>query len=472
MENNENFEEAVIAERKRLGSEKRRQKDTARLVWSSKPRKEPSAKDLTFQTAEIVFPNKATGPLSSYLGKEKLDIQTKPNRMIWGDNLLIMQALLSQGYEGQIDLIYIDPPFNTGENFNFPNDVRIGNKQFERELPMSERLAYTDTWDRGLDSFLDMLYPRLLLMKRLLTSTGSIFVHLDSNTAHYVKVLLDEIFGKDKNFRNEIVWFYPDSPGRSIRDFPSKHDSVFRYVKDENNWTFNDMDVRVPILEESKERYKTPRTLGGRIYTGGVSAEIGKIPEDVWRMPVVKQNSGQALGYPTQKPETLIERIILSSSNLGDMVADFFCGSGTTASVAEKFGRKWITTDISKTAIQVTRSRLVSQGANSFLIENLGNYQRQLIYLHEVKLREIYSIILKLYGASPREDKQGMGISNTDRNTLVYVCEPDRPMTARKAVELSKDASALDGRGYKNLVILAWDYDYNYDEDLKKFSSS
>ncbi len=340
MENNENFEEAVIAERKRLGSEKRRQKDTARLVWSSKPRKEPSAKDLTFQTAEIVFPNKATGPLSSYLGKEKLDIQTKPNRMIWGDNLLIMQALLSQGYEGQIDLIYIDPPFNTGENFNFPNDVRIGNKQFERELPISERLAYTDTWDRGLDSFLDMLYPRLLLMKRLLTSTGSIFVHLDSNTAHYVKVLLDEIFGKDKNFRNEIVWFYPDSPGRSIRDFPSKHDSVFRYVKDENNWTFNDMDVRVPILEESKERYKTPRTLGGRIYTGGVSAEIGKIPEDVWRMPVVKQNSGQALGYPTQKPETLIERIILSSSNLGDMVADFFCGSGTTASVAEKFGRK------------------------------------------------------------------------------------------------------------------------------------
>ncbi|MHB8397303.1 MAG: hypothetical protein ACYDAZ_08665 [Thermoplasmataceae archaeon] len=137
MENDENFEKAVMEERARLGNEKRKQKDTARLVWASKPRKEPSAKDLTFQTAEIVYPNRATGPLTSFLGNDKPDIPVMPNRMVWGDNLLIMQALLSQGYEGQIDLIYIDPPFNTGENFNFPNDVRIGNKEFELEFRMT-----------------------------------------------------------------------------------------------------------------------------------------------------------------------------------------------------------------------------------------------------------------------------------------------------------------------------------------------
>ena len=132
MEGDENFEETVLQERTRLGNERRKQRDTARLVWASKPRKEPSAKDLTFQTAEVVYPNSATGALGSFLENEKQSIPDAPNRMIWGDNLLIMQALLSQGYEGQIDLIYIDPPFNTGENFNFPNDVKIGNKEFER----------------------------------------------------------------------------------------------------------------------------------------------------------------------------------------------------------------------------------------------------------------------------------------------------------------------------------------------------
>ncbi|MCE8422935.1 MAG: hypothetical protein J5U16_03250, partial [Candidatus Methanoperedens sp.] len=140
------------------GAEKKKQRDTARLIWASKPRKEPSPKDLEFQTAEIVIPNKATGDLHSFFETEKKEIHIQPNRLIWGDNLLVMQALLAQGYEGQIDLIYIDPPFNTGENFNFPNEVTIEDKTFEKEMPMSERLAYTDTWDRGIDSFLDMLY--------------------------------------------------------------------------------------------------------------------------------------------------------------------------------------------------------------------------------------------------------------------------------------------------------------------------
>ena len=184
----------IQEERLQYGAEKKKQRDTARLIWASKPRKEPSPKDLEFQTAEIVIPNKATGDLRSFFETEKKEIDSQPNRLIWGDNLLVMQALLAQGYEGQIDLIYIDPPFNTGENFNFPNEVTIGDKTFEKEMPMSERLAYTDTWDRGIDSFLDMLYPRLQLMKRLLSDKGSIYVHSGPNVSHSIKIIMDEIF--------------------------------------------------------------------------------------------------------------------------------------------------------------------------------------------------------------------------------------------------------------------------------------
>ena len=507
MENDENFEEAVMEERVRLGNEKRRQKDTARLVWASKPRKEPSAKDLTFQTAEMVYPNRATGSLASFLGNDKPDISTKPNRMIWGDNLLIMQALLSQGYEGQIDLIYIDPPFNTGENFNFPNDVRIGNKDFERELPISERLAYTDTWERGLDSFLDMLYPRLQLMKRLLSNKGAIYVHCDQKASHYIKIIMDEVFGKD-NFRNEIIVRRIRKNVREREHVPSLNvavdyilfyskssehliDPAIKEAKKPDRWhSFEASGIRNGMNYElfgykpnqgnhwrwTKERAESAIANGilrSNPSTGKpeyfIPSSDFELRDSLWE-DITAYSFTQ--GYPTEKKEELLELILKSSSKVNNLVADFFCGSGTTAAVAERLGRKWITTDLSKTAIQVTRSRLVSQRVDPFVIENLGNYQRQLIYLHEVRLREMYNIILGLYGARPRDDRQGVGISNTDSNTLVYVCEPDRPMTARKAVELSKDALALDGRGYKNIVILAWDYDYNYDEDLRKLSST
>jgi DNA modification methylase len=505
LENEENFEEVIINERTRLGNEGKKQKDTARLVWASKPRKEPSAKDLTFQTAEIVYPNRATGSLGSFLGNDMPDISKSPNKIIWGDNLLIMQALISQGWEGQIDLIYIDPPFNTGENFNFPNDVRIGNKEFERELPISERLAYTDTWERGLDSFLDMLYPRLQLMKRLISSKGAIYIHCDQKASHYIKIVMDEIFGKD-NFRNEIIVRRIHKNVRERERVPSLNVAVdyilfysrtsehlinpaIKEVKKPDRWHALDAPGLRTGMDYELFGHKPPQ---GRHWQWTKERTESAInngtlrPNPSTRKPeYFIPSSDYALrdslwdditaysftqGYPTEKKEDLLELIIKSSSSENSLVADFFCGSGTTAAVAERLGRRWITTDLSKTAIQVTRSRLVNQGVKPFLIENLGNYQRQLIYLHEIKLREMYNIILNLYGAKPREDKQGLGISNTDRNTLVYVCEPDRPMTAKKAVELSKDAKNIDGRGYKNLVILAWDYDYNYDEDLRNLN--
>lgn len=198
---------------------------------------------------------------------------------------------------------------------------------------------------------------RLKPLKRVLKKTGSIYLHCDPTASHYLKLIMDAIFGSE-NFRNELVWFYHDSPGRPKRDFPRKHDVIFRYVLS-NKWTFNDRDIRVPILSASKERYKSVRNLGGRSYLGGESNKIGKIPEDVWQIPVVKQNSAQALGYPTQKPMDLLRRIVLASSSKGDVVLDPFCGCGTTLHVAEELQRKWIGIDISQFAAGLVRNRLL-----------------------------------------------------------------------------------------------------------------
>ena len=486
---------------------KKRLKDSARLIWASKPRREPSPKDLEFQSAEEVYPNKTTGNLTSFFDANKDEISSQPNRLIWGDNLLVMQALLAQGYEGQVDLIYIDPPFNTGENFNFPNDVKIGDKNYEREMPMNERLAYSDTWERGIDSFLDMLYPRLQLMRRLLSNDGAIYIHCDNNASHYIKIIMDEIFGKD-NFRNEIIVRRIRKNVRERKHVPRMNvgtDSIFFYAKTSEHL------IEPPLKDEPKsERWHSFEASG--IRTGMDYELFGFVPKsgNHWRwsyeraMEAIEKgilrpnpNTGKPeyfipasthilrdslwdditaysfnFGYPTEKKENLLELMIEASSNKGDLVADFFCGSGTTAAVAEKLERRWITSDLSKTSIQVTRSRLVNQNAAPFLVQNLGNYQRQLIYLKDVKLKEMYNIVLKLYGAIPREDWQGFGTKKDEKDTLVYVSEPDRPVTGKKAIGLVKNAATADGRGYKRLVILAWDYEYNFEEDFARLKKN
>jgi adenine-specific DNA-methyltransferase len=527
----------IQEERLQYGAEKKKQRDTARLIWASKPCKEPSPKDLDFQTAEIVVPNKATGDLRSFFETEKKDIDTQPNRLIWGDNLLVMQALLAQGYEGQIDLIYIDPPFNTGENFNFPNEVTIGDKTFEKEMPMSERLAYTDTWDRGIDSFLDMLYPRLQLMKRLLSEKGSIYVHIGPGMSSFVKFLLDEIFGAER-YLNEIIWKRRLGQSQSERRrFGAVTDSILWYSKTEQ-YTFTPQFTKEGAEEYIRERYTQLTPNGRRFKLGDLSnpdyrptlmyaykgypppkkgwavsletmekmdregrihfptkpgAQLmrrqfldewkGKPIQSLWEdIPPINSQAKERLGFETQKPEPLLERIIKTATKDPEickkeggkipLITDFFGGSGTTAAVAEKLGRRWITTDLSKTAIQVARARLVNQNAAPFLIQNLGNYQRQLIYMRDVKLREMYNIILKLYGAAPREDMQGFGIKQDDKSTLVFVCEPDRPMTGRKAIDLAKQAHLADGKGYKKIVILAWDYELDFDNDFLRLKAT
>jgi adenine-specific DNA-methyltransferase len=508
-----------------MNNERVRKKDSARLTWDSKPRRAPNPKDIEFQTAEVVIPNPRRDgeqiPISfrdGLLGESEID-KSKMNRLIWGDNLLAMQALLSQGYEGRINLIYIDPPFDSKADYS--HKMTIEGNEFTKEPSVIERLAYKDTWTGGTDSYLDMLYPRLQLMKRLLAEDGSIYVHLDWHVGHYVKVMMDEVFGKE-NYRNEIVWRKLTAAKAQSNFFSNVKDSIFLYTKSGNaifkpQYLKSEKDEQnYPYTEEktgrkygsfdftqkgtgparrfenkvlspphgkhwiwSQEKIDEALKEGRIIFTSSglprvkryLDEKEGNYLGDLWIDDVVSPlsaNSSERLNYDTQKPSALLERIIKASSNEGALIADFFCGSGTTLAVAENLNRRWIGCELGKVGIQVTRARLVEQGARPFLIENIGNYQREMIYLTGGRIWEMQHLILKLYGATPRDKTSGLGIRNLEgTEELVYVGYPDRPITAKKAEELAIQAQKLDGRGYKRVVILGWDYEYNYHQALE-----
>ncbi len=500
----------------------KRKKDSARVHWDTKPRRAPNPKDIEFQTAEVVIPNPQQAeqlPLSfrdGLLGEQEIDKQ-KINRLIWGDNLLAMQALLSQGYEGKINLIYIDPPFDSKADYS--HKMTIEGNEFTKEPSVIERLAYKDTWAGGIDSYLDMIYPRLQLMKRLLTEDGSILVHIDWHIGHYVKTILDEIFGRE-NFINEIIRQKTMSVKAQTQGFGNLHDTIFIYCRSQKYKFIPQVDerseearkIRFPEIEkETGRRFVWDnftqagdgpvRRFGnkilapppgkhwiwtqGRIDEGwgkGIIQIRGNMPRlkryetkgvfagDLWvgKQWVIHSQSSEDTKYDTQKPFSLIERCINAFSVKADLIADLFCGSGTTLVVAEKLGRQWIGCELGKVGIQVTRARLVEQRAKPFLIENIGNYQREMIYLTGGRIWEMQHLILKLYSATPRDKTSGLGVRRADDvEELVYVGYPDRPITAKKAEELAVQARKLDGRGYKRLVILGWDYEYNYHQALE-----
>jgi DNA modification methylase len=440
-----------------------RKKDSAKLTWDTKPKRAPNPKDIEFQTAEVVIPNpEKAGQLpfsfrDKLFGEEELDKQ-KMNRLIWGDNLLAMQALLAQGYEGKINLIYIDPPFDSKADYS--HKIKIDGTEMTKEPSVIERLAYKDTWAGGTDSYLDMLYPRLQLMKRLLAPNGSIYVHLDWHVGHYVKVMMDEIFGKE-NFVNQIIWHYNRWTAES-KAYQRMHDMIFWYAKGDD-YKYNMQ------FKEYSEASKKAHEERGFIQRGSFKSmphEKGVAADDVWTINFPGP-SAERVGFETQKPKALLKKIIEGSSDKDDLVADFFAGSGTTLVVAEKLNRRWIGCELGKVGIQVTRGRLVEQEANPFIVENIGNYQREMIYLSGGRIYEMQKIILKLYGAEPIKNRHDLGVRKDEKTLeLVYCGYPDRPVTARKVEELAREARDLEGTGYKRLVILAWDYEYNYNELL------
>ena len=307
------------------------------------------------------------------------------NRLYYGDCLTIMQEMRS----ASVDLIYLDPPFNSNRAYHaiykdatgrpLPDQIEAfcdmwtldeERERAIRKMPILVREAGVDDsvaqfwqfWMNALRNthprllaYLSYMVERLLQMKSILKPTGSIYLHCDPTASHYLKVMMDGIFGHD-NFRNEIVWFYDDSPGRATRWFSRKHDIILGYTKLNKDWFFNGDNVRIPIKEESIERYKSERKIGGKSYVGGSET---KIPEDVWKIPVVKHNSYESTGYRTQKPLKLVDRIIKAACPDNGTVLDPFCGCATTLESAHTLGRKWIGIDIAIHAVKrVARIRL------------------------------------------------------------------------------------------------------------------
>lgn len=495
-----------------------------------------SGTQIGLQTNELVLPSKDVSGLFKGNSPQIPNAFTMAggnegwmNRLIYGDNLLAMQALLAgdaqtglPSLRGKVDLIYIDPPFDSKADYR--TKISLPGTDIQQKPTVIEQFAYADTWEEGTISYLKMIYPRLALMYELLSNHGSIYVHIDWHVGHYVKILLDDIFGRD-NFANEIIRKYSVG-GKSDSFYARKHDTILFYSKNINRIVFNSDEIRIPFTPHKQD--KSGKNYGGRM---GVDEEgrpyvekwgtgnkklyryyldVGKIPEDVWELEndfveigtingilcKLKQSFGNGVlwedvwdsqtiqsaakertNYATQKPEALLERIIKASSNEGDLVCDFFGGSGTTAAVAERLGRRWITCDIGKPASLVMRKRFIDQEVKPFLYQSIGDYQKEAFrnnkrYKH---VGDLSQVVLGLYGALPFTPEQ-----TNDRNfgyikgtrTLVMVDSPNRLTTAatiRKAVEAK---ASLLGGDWEKVVVLGWNFAFDISQAIQKYENS
>ena len=499
------------------------------------------------QTNELVLPRKDVSgffrgqvPNIPNAFNAALDGGSWMNRLVYGDNLLTMQALLAgdpqtglPSLRGKVDLIYIDPPFDSKADYR--TKVKLPGVDLQQKPTVVEQFAYADTWEEGTISYLKMIYPRLVLMKELLSERGSIYVHIDWHVGSYVKVLLDEIFGKG-NFRNEIIWKRRGGALNNYRAFGSMTDTIYWYTKSEN-YTFNpertktsedakeyirqrfvydDGDGRLysrdPITNPSStpspsliyeyKGYKPPlkgwafsyETMkdwddAGKLYFPPNKEQRirrktfldeyeGQPIQNLWTdIYVINSQAKESVDYATQKPEALLERIIKASSNEGDLVCDFFGGSGTTAAVAEKLGRRWITCDIGKPASLVMRKRFIDQEVNPFLYQSIGDYQKEAFHNNK-KLRrvgDLSQVVLGLFGALPFSPEQV-----SDRNfgyvkgtrTLVMVDSPNRLTTAatvRRAVEAK---ASLLGGDWDKVIVLGWNFAFDISQAIEKYKNS
>ncbi len=417
--------------------------------------------------------------------QNNLNVQNNPiaqkdfNRLIYGDNLLAMQALLAgdpatglPSLRGKVDLIYIDPPFDSKADYR--TKLTLPGGDISQKPTTIEQFAYADTWKDGTVSYLRMLYPRLVLMRELLSDHGSIYVHIDWHVGHYVKVLMDEIFGKE-NFVNEIVWHYP-SMSRTDTFFPRKHDCIYCYAKDNDNRVFNADDELV------REKY-AETTVSRANYAAGFNNDVAgylksdtKLSDDVWTIGHVKSKN-EIVNYATQKPEKLLQRIIAASSNEGDLVCDFFGGSGTTAAVAERLGRRWITSDIGKPATLVMRKRLIDQEVKPFLYQAIGDYQKEM--LHGTRLfksiGDLSQVVMQLYGAIPFTTDQVLDRNFgfiKDERTLVYVDSPNK-LTGRATLRRASEATqSLLGGGWKRCIVLAWNFSFDISTAIEEYKQT
>ena len=468
---------------------------------------------ITLQTNELVIPNKdATqeellnsqrkDPLSLSLslslsnrGIEK-NTASWNNRLIYGDNLLVMQALLAGDPEtgmpsmrGKVDLIYIDPPFDSKADYR--TKIELPGVNLDSKPTVLEQFAYADTWSgtvggedvRGTLAYLRYMYPRLALMRELLSDQGSIYVHIDWHVGHYVKILLDEIFGKE-NLKNEIIWHYENGGGRSSSWFNRKHDTLLWYSKSEKGYIYNGKDA-------GEERNVDEGTFGGYFKTDGDGRRYqevranGKIykyytdelknADDVWRFGIISQRDlTERVNYATQKPEKLLERIIKASSNENSIVMDFFGGSGTTAAVAEKLGRRWISSDIGKPAVMIQRKRMIDGDAKPFLYQSIGDYQREQLTStmgSRYRIGDLNQVVLQLYGAVPfrPDDNPQRNVGQMPRSkNLVMVASPSQLVnfnTIKNALEAREN---FMGGGWNKVTLLGWNFIGTIGQELER----
>jgi adenine-specific DNA-methyltransferase len=483
---------------------KQQQIDRTELVWPGK-RKEIEWVEPPFQTIETI--NLPRGARQEELfGKDTQE--GWENRLIWGDNLLVMGSLLKE-FAGKINLIYIDPPFATGDDFSFT--VSIGDQaEVTKEPSALEVKAYRDTWGKGMQSYLQMMYDRLVLMKELLADDGSIYVHLDWHVGNYVKVILDEIFGRE-SFQSEII--FKRTLGHHLASGLDNMVDIILWYSKTKNPIFNqeyqslskkELDEKFPFIEAETGRRFTHEKLeqSSNAYSRGEVRLIQgkKVVSNVgWRwsqksfnerlkenpycifwtkegrprykryadeyegrkignlwddLTLISSGSSESVNYPTQKPESLLKRIVKLSSRKNDLIADFFCGSGTTGVVAEKLGRRWIMCDLGRFAIYTTRKRLLDVSAKPFVVQNLGKYERHRWAKLNGTYKDYIKFILELYHAELVE-----GFTNLHGkkgNTLVKVGTVDAPVTLTEIQEVLAECKE---NNIKNLDVLGWEWE-------------
>lgn len=428
-----------------------------------------SAGRVSLQTRELVIPSRDTAGFDLYGSAPTADDLERPNRLIYGDNLLAMAALLAGDEQNpslreKIDLIYIDPPFDSKADYR--TKISLPGTTVDQRPTVAEQFAYSDAWEKGTASYLEMIVPRLVLMRELLADSGAIYVHLDPTVGHYVKIVLDEVFGK-RSFQREVIWRigwisgYKSAANNWIRN----HDNIFYYVKS-------------PSAHEFRKRY-IPYPAEYVRRDGNPPTGQGYPVEDTWnaseldRMDSIQimSFSREKVGYATQKNESLLARIVEASTDEGDLVADFFVGSGTTAAVAEPLGRKWVATDIGKPAAMITRKRLVDQNAKPFLYQAIGDYQVEQARStlgRKFRVGELAQTVLGIYGAlplAPEESANGSLGYLPGEKTLVFVDSPSR-MTTSSTLRRAQGYRDSKLGGFDRVIVLGWNFVSSIGRDL------
>ncbi len=417
------------------------------------------------------------------------------NRLIYGDNLLAMAALLAgdedtPSLRGKVDLIYIDPPFDSKADYR--TKVTLPGVELEQKPTVIEQFAYSDTWSDGTASYLAMITPRLVLMRELLADTGSMYVHLDWHVGHYVKLVMDDVFGK-KNFRNEVIWHYSGWNKQLQNSFEKRHDTLFlygktdaqhfssffemwdskeEYVKKRKQKVHLDADGREYVLSDAGNGERTKRFLDDVM-------QEGVVVDDVWHMDKLNNSAKESVGYSTQKTEELLGRIMAASCPDGGLIADFFGGSGTTAAVAEKLGRRWITTDLGKPACMIMRKRLIDLEAKPFLYQAIGDYQVEAAKAtlgRDFRIGDLSQIVLSLYGALPlppeanpqRNLGQIAGVELNGRRGSKTLVLADSPNKLTGTATLKKAIAQRDNLlgGWDRVVVLGWNFEPSIGETI------